>query len=429
MKLKQILHLNLLLLLNLLLTTCNSVEPPPPPPGEKPTLTLKQEDASCTETWITLTTTNLQLPAAITLKQNYVVRDTINLSKADTLLYIDSLLPNQTYSFVASHSGLSGISSNELSVTTMDTTSHNFTFETFTFGGTAGSSTLYDVAIINENNIWAVGEIPLPDSTLGEIIYNAIHWDGNEWKLKKIPFLYHGDSLYGPIYSVFTFGQDDIWFGMGNMVHWNGVNYIPISTATAFSSIVNRIWGRSSNDLYIVGNDGHIAHFNGTIWQRIESGTGTRINDVWGIISNENNAILYCPVSSFFVSGDKKILKIVDGNVDSVSWGRDIRLYSAWTSNENFLYVCGEGAYVNKFGIWSEINLYPVGTNSIRGNDINDILIVGDYGSIFHFNGVGWQMLSTPNNKGYSKVAIQNNLVVVCGNYQGQALVEIGRRN
>ncbi len=46
----------------------------------------------------------------------------------------------------------------------MDTTSHNFTFTSWTFG-TVGSSTLYDVAIINENNIWAVGEIMIADTS------------------------------------------------------------------------------------------------------------------------------------------------------------------------------------------------------------------------------------------------------------------------
>jgi hypothetical protein len=51
------------------ITACNTTEPPPPPDGEKPTLELTLEDVSCTEAWIELTTTNLQLPTTITLKQ------------------------------------------------------------------------------------------------------------------------------------------------------------------------------------------------------------------------------------------------------------------------------------------------------------------------------------------------------------------------
>ena len=70
------------------ISACNTTEPPP---AEK-TITLTLEDAASIEAWIKLTTTNLQLPKAITIKQNNQTRKTINLVKADTLLYIDSLL-------------------------------------------------------------------------------------------------------------------------------------------------------------------------------------------------------------------------------------------------------------------------------------------------------------------------------------------------
>ncbi|MFI5237561.1 MAG: glucosyl transferase, partial [Ignavibacteriales bacterium] len=145
-----------------LLFSCNSVEPPN---GNNPTLALTLEDISCTETWITLTTTDIQLPAAITLKQNDQTRSTINLVKADTLLYIDSLLPNQPYNFLTVSQPIneSEVNSNLINVTTMDTTSHNFTWQSWTFGEHS-SSVLYDVVIINENNIWAVGEIYMNDS-------------------------------------------------------------------------------------------------------------------------------------------------------------------------------------------------------------------------------------------------------------------------
>lgn len=113
--------------------SCNTTEPPPPN-GEKPTLQLTLEDVSCCEPWKKPTTSNLQLPANITLKQYNLSGDSLSqnflLNTQDSLLYIDSLLPNQTYKFVTTIEQ-SNNKSNELSVTTMDTTSHNFTFETF----------------------------------------------------------------------------------------------------------------------------------------------------------------------------------------------------------------------------------------------------------------------------------------------------------
>src|SRR5690606_9849046 len=117
---------------------------PPIPDNKKLTLTF--EDASCTEVWFTLETENLQLPTDITLLLNDSVPQYSRLNTQDSLLYIDSLLPNQTYtiqSFIHSINQ-SELSSNKITFTTMDTTSHNFTFETFTFGEHS-SSVLYDV--------------------------------------------------------------------------------------------------------------------------------------------------------------------------------------------------------------------------------------------------------------------------------------------
>ncbi|MDP2364122.1 MAG: hypothetical protein Q8M94_10165, partial [Ignavibacteria bacterium] len=167
-------NLKLFLLLSLpffMQFSCNTTEPPdPPPPVIKPTLTIALDDTSCTEAWLQLTTKDLKLPAELTLKQYNPTGDsvtqTFSLSTADTLLYIDSLLPNQSYKFkvVQNTTHHPQPTTNLLTVTTMDTTSHNFTFESWTFG-TIGSSVLYDVAIINENNIWAVGEIMIADTS------------------------------------------------------------------------------------------------------------------------------------------------------------------------------------------------------------------------------------------------------------------------
>ena len=169
--------------------SCNTTEPPPPV-VPKPTLTLALEDVSCTEAWLQLNnkrfritrrtnTLNNTTQPAILLSQIFI------LSTQDSLLYIDSLLPNQNYSFQVS-SIQHQVSSIKYPVITMDTTSHNFTWQSWEFGQHS-SSILYDVAIIDENNIWAVGAIYMNDS-LGNPdpnAYNAVHWDGQQWEFKE----------------------------------------------------------------------------------------------------------------------------------------------------------------------------------------------------------------------------------------------------
>ncbi len=425
-----LLHIISLALLISLSTSCNTTEPP-----SNQTLTLKLEDVSCTEAWVQLTTNNLQLPTTINILKNNSVAQTFSLSKSDTLIYIDSLFPNQTYKFKVALNTTNNPqpTTNEVLAQTMDTTSHNFTWQTFTFGEAgAGSSTLYDVAIIDENNIWAVGEIYMNDS-LGNPdpnLYNLIKWDGISWKLERDYYNYQGSNFIAPLHSIFTFAINDVWVGSNQPMRWNGNVWQKWDLlGNIWNGWINKIWASSSNDLYIVGNNGNIAHYQNGSWKKIESGTTSIINDVWGIMDNQSNVVLYCPVSSFFVPGDKKILKIVEYKVDSVTWNRDVRLYSAWAQNENFLYVCGEGVYVNKFGSWSQIDLPSVGTNSVRGNNINDIIVVGDNGFITHFNGVSWKVLSTFSDKGYSKVCIKGDIVAICGNHQGRGIIEIGKRN
>jgi hypothetical protein len=418
----------LLLALTTLIISCNTTEPPN---GEKPTLTLKLEDASCTEAWITLTTTNLQLPAAIHLKRDNTVTQDINLSSADTLLYIDSLLPNTNYQYQAS-SIQNPATSNTLNVTTMDTTSHNFNWQTFTFGE-AGGSALYDIAIIDENNIWAVGEIYMLDS-LGNPDpqpYGIAIWDGQSWELKK---LFYNTNIPVTPKGIFVINPTEIYLASGSIFKWDGsfstvqLVYSRLSLPDP-NATIEKLWGRSGSSIYGVGNAGSIVFYNGSQWRRIESGTETIIKDIWGITGDSNELILYCPVSSFFVPGEKKILKITDNVVDSVSWNFDRRIYSVWTPREGFLYVCGEGVFENKFNVWRELNTPLVGTNSVRGNNINDIIIAGDNGFITHFNGVSWKTLSTYSNKGYAEVSFKDEIVAICGNYQGQGLIEIGKRN
>ena len=172
MKKPKYVFLNLFFLFSLL--SCNTTDP-----ILEPDLKLELKDVSCTEAWLQLSTNNIQLPATINLLKNNSVTQTFSLNTKDSLLYIDSLLPNQNYSFQVS-SIQNPVSSNKVVATTLDTTSHNFTWQTFEFGQHS-SSTLYDVAIINENDIWAVGEIYMNDS-LGNpdpACYNAVHWDGS----------------------------------------------------------------------------------------------------------------------------------------------------------------------------------------------------------------------------------------------------------
>lgn len=111
---------------SLILLSCKKDNPVPP--EQQPQVNLTLEDISCTEAWLKLSTSNISLPADVELQKDGSLFKTINLNVPDTVLYIDSLLPKMTYSFKSIIQSVNlSITSAALPVTTMDTTSHNFT--------------------------------------------------------------------------------------------------------------------------------------------------------------------------------------------------------------------------------------------------------------------------------------------------------------
>ncbi|MBN2424070.1 MAG: hypothetical protein JXR46_14360 [Calditrichaceae bacterium] len=139
-------------------------------------LRLELRDASCTEAWLEVTGNN---GSNVIINRDGLTVKEITLSGSGALVYDDSLLPNTAYVYQAVNPQ-NGRQSPALPVTTMDTTGHNFTWQVYEFGG-GTSSYFLDVAIINENDIWAVGYIGTPEGD-----YNAAHWDGEKSEMKNI---------------------------------------------------------------------------------------------------------------------------------------------------------------------------------------------------------------------------------------------------
>jgi hypothetical protein len=99
-------------------------------------VTLNVEDASCTEAWIDVKFSGVEFPAELRFYINDSLAESITGVK-DTLLYIEGLQPSRTYRVRAEavRPQETVVKSSEAEVTTMDTTSHNFTWQTYTFGG------------------------------------------------------------------------------------------------------------------------------------------------------------------------------------------------------------------------------------------------------------------------------------------------------
>ncbi len=457
MKLKY----SLLLLTSYFIITvsCNTTEPPiiTPPPPDLRKITLTFEDASCTEVWLKIKADSLTLPAELTLKQYIPTGDSLSqifvLNTQDSVLYIDSLLPNQTYNYQAVLNTDTTIKSERVTAQTLEPTSHNFTWQTWEFGQHS-SSALYDVAVIDENNIWAVGEIYMNDS-LGNPdykAYNAVHWDGTKWELKRI-YTYSACSAvdYAPLKAICAFSDTNFVVTTGGGVWWfDGKAFNPdCSIRPLLTGAINKIWGSSSSDLYIVGNDGNIAHFTSTqfvnTWTKIESGTTLDLTDIYG---DTDGNVYAAGVDISYAKG-----VVVKGN-NSGSWevmieGEIIdesqlfdklfgRLGTLWVDEIGTLYAGADFLYQFKNSKWDFVRSLPenyLGGDqyyigylySIRGNKSNDIIVAGDRNTLRHFNGLDWSEIGIPylptDSIFWRSVQMKGNLAVAVGDEGIQAKI------
>lgn len=344
--------------------------------------------------------------------------------------------------------------------TAADTTSHNFSWQMFEYGdfyGTGHWSMIHDVAIVSSNDIWAVGEIYLKDTTgknLGTNRCNAMHWDGVKWKLFKFQFRTFPEQPDTNAYicsSVCVLDSGKVIISSGEQVTFIKnekqlkTEYIPVW--------VRKIWAGGSNDIYAVGSEGKIAHYDGKSWRKVESGTTMTLIDLF----SNNGRDIYA-VGGRFPDYDGVLLK---GNADGFSViaegkasVKEEELFKPyflgtgsmlWVSPSDTVYFGGGLFYAYKKGemsLVSTLNGNKWGLNNdghywgylsgIRGNADNDIALVGEGNTIRHYNGKSWRQLGMPYdyNSEYTWVSVdmKGNTIAAVGRSNSKGIIMILKR-
>ena len=161
-------------------------QPQTPPDQSRITLTL--EAASCTAAALKLSMTDTARVQSWELRRDGVKITDGLLFASDTVLLDLTLAPSRAYNYRAYRLNKNRIvdSSALVQVVTMDTTSNSYGFEFSYFG----LGQFLDVFAVSDTEAYAVGWIIMPDSS-GKMndAYNGARWDGEKWKLIKIPAL------------------------------------------------------------------------------------------------------------------------------------------------------------------------------------------------------------------------------------------------
>lgn len=405
---------------------------------------LATDYVACTEVWLKLSVTN-----NLTGGQFKITRDgdtvlTGMISGADTVVIDTTVQAERTYTYRGYRlkNGLVSDTSLPLQVTTLDTTSANFAWQTFTFGGDYGSCVLHDVAIINDTLAYAVGEIYLADSSNGQPDpqpYNLAIWNGESWRLQKVAYHYEGQINYQPFRAIYALSVNDIWLGGNGLLHFDGSKF---SEVLGFNSVwgpywIESIWGSPAGEVCVVGDSGSIAWYNGYSWQKIQSGTSLDVYDIFGSTdpkTGKDEILAACtrnyPIGHALLSISGTTAAQL--SVDPIQY----ELFSVWFVPNRHYYLVGDGIFEKNSlseAEWKNgpLDITHYGTTRIRGSALNDIMAVGAFGDCLHFNGMSWKSYTSTTtlaNGAYTSVAIKGNLVIAVGGDNPRAVAIVGRR-
>jgi len=320
---------------------------------------------------------------------------TYTCSEDDTLIIDEGLTPATKYLYSVRFlkDGKTKSESDPVAVHTMNITSHDISYWDIDTLGISGG--IYDLWIVSEDNIWAVGQIIAedPDSSFdgsGEEWFNAAHWDGEKWNLIRI-------LNTATLYSIWYFSESDIWVSSGFPKHWDGQQWTMYhfqDMGLGIEVSTEHIWASSPNNVYFVGWKGSIVHYNGSNFTKMESGTTCKLEDVWGIDGNHIWAVGTESDNSrsviLFYNG-KTWNTLHDTNNERKCWSN-----SVWTDNPYLLFLNGgSGRYL--FDLMQEkLSKYESAGRwfgyDIYGTAYNDIFASTAGSEMLHYNGSTWYL-------------------------------------
>ena len=213
----------------------------------------------------------------------------------------------------------------------------------------------------------------------------------------------------------------------------------------------NGIWGPSSSNLYFVGYQGSIVHYDGENFEQMESGTDIDLKYISGTPDGE-----YVFTSGNNIVGGARsiVLGYEDSVWDTIYYSED---YLPDSNSEGLAfgnYTFEDSVYImRKGGLWKynyltgNSNIVPSDEFEVESHDYmniyvenNNDIFVRELFNILHYNGQSWSndsylydYLGGANGglNGTDKFDYKNGLLVVAGCYNcsyGRGIVAFGRR-
>jgi hypothetical protein len=272
------------------------------------------------------------------------------------------------------------------------------------YDGTSWSTALEDVngAQISLASIWGTSGssvFAVGGSCSGQV---ALRYDGSAWG--QLPASCQGAS-WGGYASVWGSSASDVFATLRNTLpmrmggyldHFNGQNWnVAVYVVPCGNSIgmlcagPHGVWSSSPNDAFVVADSGIIAHYDGTSWTSLPSGTRQALAGVWG----------EGPGGAVFAVGSGGIILRYDRSTWNVqASGTTQSLNAVWGTSSNDVFAVGAGGTILHYDgtSWTSQNSGSTqALYAVWGGEGNSVFAVGDASTILHYDGTKWTTQTT----------------------------------
>ncbi|MCA9626107.1 MAG: hypothetical protein KC766_00515, partial [Myxococcales bacterium] len=224
------------------------------------------------------------------------------------------------------------------------------------------------------------GSVPMAGihkSDSGEV--RSVSRNGDLYRLVDGAFISEPGPTPALTMKMFGIG-DHIWLvGGTSLRHYDGVAW----SEERILGNMTGIYGRSARDLWVVGQTGLLAHFDGATWTRVDSGAGIIFEDVWGTSEDD------------LWAGAQGSLHHYDGSAWTFEPTYPSSVYGLWGTSRSDVWAVGAGGSISRFdgATWSAADVSALSSDTLHavwGTSSSDVWAVGASGTIAHFDGSAW---------------------------------------
>lgn len=230
--------------------------------------------------------------------------------------------------------------------------------------GPAGLLGAVDVWAFSKSDVWVL------DGSA-----TVQRYDGAAWSTLATP-------SKGGLSCIFARSSTEVWLCAGEEVlRYDGTSFQAMDVSAVGLGSLSDLWASSPNDLWIVGDQAILGHYDGTRWTGTRAGSPFNVS-VWG-----------SGPSDVYALGTFDLVHY-DGttwtNVDIHAGGDDARVFGTSASD---VWVSGSSELNHFDGMtWTTVETtgFVGDISAIWGPAPNDLWGVGSAGAIAHYDGKTW---------------------------------------